>query len=173
MSSDPLRLVWDRLEAAGCRPHGKSYDFRARCPGHDGENREALHVAVGADGRAVVHCFAHGCDVDTIAGALGLNVRDLFPPGHHRAPRRQARPVRRSDFEGAARKAANVLYALEQVGEPWRLMIASDCPYCHSQGAWLLADSDGRVSVDCPTGCHDDKYVQALLGRLHDREEAR
>ena len=133
--SEPLQTLWDALEAHDCRPRGKPYDFRARCPAHDGQNREALHVSVGADGRAVLWCHAHQCDVETITAALGLSVQDLFPAGHRHARRRSSRPVRRSDFTGAAHTVANVLYALEQIEEPWRLLLASDCPYCGSQGA--------------------------------------
>lgn len=78
--------------------------------------------------------------------------------------------------------AANALAALERIEEPWRLMLASDCPYCGSQGAWMhvhsrgtvltngLIDPNGRVDVDCPDGCNSDNYVQAILGRL-DRQE--
>jgi hypothetical protein len=89
--------------------------------------------------------------------------------------------VRRSDFSGPADIAANILFALETVEQPWRLMLASDCPYCGAQGAWLhvrsrgtvlangLIDPDGRVELDCPGGCSNDNYVQALLGRLDRR----
>ncbi len=180
--NDPLRTLWDALEARGCRPKGKAHDFRARCPAHNGENRDALHVAIGADGRAVVWCFAHQCEAEAITAALGLSVADLFPDGHHRARRLPSRPVRRSDFTGPAHIAANVLYALERLEEPWRLMLASDCPYCASRGAWLhvrsrvhvlangFHDDRGRVELDCPLGCSSDQYVQALLGAL-DKEK--
>jgi hypothetical protein len=178
--SDPLRILWDALEAHGCRPKGKPHDFRACCSAHDGENRDALHVAIGADGRAVVFCHAHQCEAEAIVAALGLGVADLFPNGHHRARRRASKPVRRSDFSGPAHIAANVLYALEQLEEPWRLMLAADCPYCGSPGAWLYVRSrrtvlangliapDGRTELDCPNGCSTDNYVQALLGRLEE-----
>jgi hypothetical protein len=181
--SDPLRTLWDALEAHGCRPKGKLHDFRARCPAHDGQNRQALHVAIGADGRAVVWCFAYQCEAEAITAALGLNVADLFPDGHERGRRRPSQPVKRSDFHGPGQIAANVLYALERVEEPWRLMLASDCPYCGSQGAWLnvrargsvlpngLIDPDGRVELDCPNGCSSDNYVQALLGRLDEEKK--
>jgi len=84
MSGDPLRLLWDALEAHGCEPRGPEHELRARCPAHDGDNASALSVAIGADGRALVHCHAYGCEADAIAAALGLQVADLFPDGHHR-----------------------------------------------------------------------------------------
>ena len=101
--SDPVQLVRGALEVAGCRPHGRSYDFRARCPAHDGENRESLHASVGADGRAVLYCFARQCPAEDICGALGLTVADLFPPGHRYARRLPLRPVKRADFSGSPR----------------------------------------------------------------------
>ncbi len=178
--SEPLRTLWDALEAHGCRPHGKAYDFRARCPAHDGDNPQALHVAIGADGRAVLHCFAHGCEVEAVTDALGLRLADLFPNGHKRGQRRPSVPLRRSDFHWPARAAVNALYALERVEQPWRAMVASDCPYCGSQGAWLhvrsvghvlpngFCDPQGRAELDCPNGCTVDNYEQALLGRLEE-----
>jgi hypothetical protein len=178
MSADPVRLVWDALEARDCRPHGRAFDFRARCPAHGGDNRSSLHVGVGADGRAVLWCFAHQCTVEAIVDALGIAVADLFPDGHQRAHRLPPRPVRRSDFTGPAHTVATVLYALEKAEQPWRLMLVSDCPYCGSPGAWLRArspghvlpnglhDVGGAVDVDCPDGCDSDNYVQALLARL-------
>jgi hypothetical protein len=178
--NDPLRTLWDALDAHGCRPRGKPHDFRARCPAHQGETRDSLHVALGADGRAVLYCFAHGCEAEAIAQALGLGVQDLFRDGHRFARQRPTRPVRRSDFSGPAHILANVLFALERLGEPWRLMLTSDCPYCGAQGAWLqvrsrgtvltsgFIDPDGRVEFDCPNGCDTGNYVQALLGRLQE-----
>jgi hypothetical protein len=183
--SDPLQLVWDALAARDCRPHGKPYSFRARCPAHNGENRDALAVAIGADGRAVLWCHAHQCDIQAVTSALGLSVQDLFPAGHHRARRLPSRPVKRSDFTGPAHTAANVIYGLEQAGMPWRLLLVSDCPYCGAQGAWLQVRSPGHVlhngfidergdtDADCPEGCDANRYVQGLLGRAHDQKGAR
>ena len=87
MSSDPLRLLWDALDAQGYGPRGKPHDFRARCPGHGGDNpRTSLRVGIGADGRAVLWCHAHQCDVQAITAALGLGVPACSP----RAPPRPA-----------------------------------------------------------------------------------
>ena len=100
VSGDPLRLLWDALEAHGCEPHGAEYQFRARCPAHDGDNGSALSVRMGADGRAVLYCHAHQCSAEAITASLGLQVCDLFPDGHHRGRRYPLRLVARSDFDG-------------------------------------------------------------------------
>ena len=168
MSSDPLRLVWDALEAHDCRPRGKPYDFRSRCPAHDGKNPTSLHVAIGADGRAVLHCFAHGCDAKAICDALGLTIYDLFPDGHHRGRHYSAPIVKRSDFKGPAAAVVNTLFALVKLDEKWQVLLASDCPFCGHPGAWLTADSTGRVDVDCTEGCTPQNYTGALLGHLQE-----
>jgi hypothetical protein len=170
VSTDPLRVIWDALEAHGCQPHGQPYDFRARCPAHNGDNPTSLHVVEGVDRRVVVHCFARQCELREVAEALGLSASDFFPDGHYRARRQPLRPVKRSDFQGAAEGVANVLYALEALDERWTAMVMSDCPYCGSQGAWLRAHSDGRIDADCPGGCDATAYTGALLGRLNEEE---
>ena len=50
----------------------------ARCPAH-GDQRPSLGVRELDDGRTLLHCFA-GCHVDSVLGAVGLTVADLFPP---------------------------------------------------------------------------------------------
>lgn len=55
---------------------GGSGQWSARCPAHD-DRQNSLSVAVGDDGRILLRCHA-GCGVETIAGALGLSVKDLF-----------------------------------------------------------------------------------------------
>jgi hypothetical protein len=175
--SDPLQLVWDALAAHGYRPRGKPHDFRARCPGHDGRNPTSLHVRLGADGRAVLFCFAHQCPADTITAAVGLTVADLFPPGHREARRHASLLLRTADFAGVARSFANVLYALEQAGEPWQGMLMFRCPACGHPGAWLRASHraalgnghvppGGQIDADCPEGCDADAIAQALRARL-------
>lgn len=50
--------------------------WSARCPAHD-DRHNSLSIKEGKDGKTVLHCHA-GCSVEAIAGALGLNVKDLF-----------------------------------------------------------------------------------------------
>ena len=124
-----------------------------------------MHVSIGADGRAVVWCFARQCPPERICEALGLSVRDLFPPGHRRAETIPLRPVMRSDFRGAALEVVNVLFALERLEGDWRLQLVTTCPYCGSQGAWLRADQHG-LDVDCELGCDARNFSQGLLHLL-------
>jgi hypothetical protein len=176
--SDPLQLVWDALHARDCQPHGALHDFRARCPAHDGENPDALHVSARADGSPRFWCFAHQCEYEQIARAIGIELRDLFPAGHHRARRRRLLDARRADFTGHARTFANVLAGLEIVGVGWYLELRCDCPYCGSAAAVLQA-SPGFMLLSCPgddyaerlgyTACTLDQFTQALAGRVEEQ----
>jgi len=49
--SDPFARVRDALEA-GDRPRGKPYDFRSRCPVHDGDIGDSLHVGKPVERRS-------------------------------------------------------------------------------------------------------------------------
>lgn len=166
VSGDPLAVVWGALEHRDCSPRGSSHDFRARCPGHDGDNALSLHVAEGVDRQVLLHCFAHQCTPERIVDALGLTIADLFPAGHRRARRTSAAHVRRSDLTGNAQVVANTLAALDIARMPWQAMVMTDCPFCGSPGAWLRTASDDAPFVDCPTGCTTGEFTQALAYRL-------
>jgi hypothetical protein len=165
LDHDPLRVVWGALERGACDPHGKPHDFRSRCPAHDGGNPHALHVKVGADGRALLWCFV-GCDAENVVAALGLAWPDLFPPGH-----RHARPI-----PGVGRPVPFVelmLGALIELGIPYRatrdagLWVADLCPVCRRSDRWpLLIEEDdrGRVTLACAGGCDQIDVVRAIVG---------
>ena len=59
---------------------GRGPRWRAICPAHDSKhNPRTLAVFEAEDGRVLVKCHA-GCDVQSIVGAVGLDLSDLFPP---------------------------------------------------------------------------------------------
>ena len=69
------------LEALGDRVTGsqRSDGTRsARCPSHD-DRRASLSIGEGANGRALLHCFA-GCETEGVLRAVGLSPADLMPP---------------------------------------------------------------------------------------------
>jgi hypothetical protein len=166
--SDPLRIVWDALDQCGYGPHGQPHDFRSRCPGHDGDNRDALHVSAGAGGEALLWCFAHGCSPEEIVEPLVLRTRDLFPLDLHSG--RRLRSARREDFTGNARTVANVLMALEALRVRWSIALWLDeCPNCERQHAQLSIGSTGEPRVYCGRGCDADMVSQALADRLTDQ----
>ncbi len=54
--------------------HGQ---WTALCPAHH-DTHNSLSISTGQDGRILLNCHA-GCSVDSITGALGLSVKDLYP----------------------------------------------------------------------------------------------
>jgi Protein of unknown function (DUF3987)/Toprim-like len=96
----PVERVLAALEARGLsvRPNGQGGQL-ARCPTHE-DRSPSLSISVGEDERVLVHCFA-GCLTEDIVEALGLEVRDLFPPDHERS-----RPPARMSREPAKSRAA-------------------------------------------------------------------
>jgi hypothetical protein len=165
-ASDPLRTLWDRLDAGGYEPHGEPCAFRARCPAHEGENREALSCSIGADGRALAHCHAHDCDVQDVTAALGLDVCDLFPAGHRRARRLPVHHAQRNDFTGHAREAVDLLYALVAVGDDWRVEITAPCSACGHEQALYVTSDRYETFLSCPNACTPRMAAQALTGRI-------
>lgn len=157
---DPLRVVYDALEAGGWQPHGPEHDFRANCPGHGGDSGQ-LHVNEGEDGRAVLFCHTRGCGTKEIIDALGLRWGDLFPDGHQRAPRsRRARIETEHPLEA-------LLTALGIAGIPYRcttdprFFVAESCPSCGARGLWLFR-RDERVALSCAKGCPAEAVQTAL-----------
>lgn len=56
----------------------------ACCPAHD-DRSPSLTIRETQDGRILLHCFA-GCSPDSVLGAIGLEMTDLFPGpiGNHK-----------------------------------------------------------------------------------------
>lgn len=98
-----IDLVRGRLERV--RKVGDGYI--ASCPAHEDRNA-SLSIAIGNDGRILVHCFA-GCAIGDVLGAIGLMISDLFPQRI-----KDASPEARKELQGLALKSrlqacANVL----------------------------------------------------------------
>src|SRR6185312_12793204 len=73
----------------------------ARCPAHD-DHDNSLSISQGRDG-VLVKCFA-GCDVDAICAALGIEVKELFPPKEPKKKREKPPPQPLTLAELAAAK---------------------------------------------------------------------
>lgn len=76
--SRPIDLVLARLQPYKLRENGRDR-WRACCPAHGGSNPTALSVGLGNDDAVLLKCW-HGCTAAEVAGALGLELVDLFPP---------------------------------------------------------------------------------------------
>lgn len=73
----------DRVRATG------TDRWIAKCPAHE-DRSPSLSIKETGDGTVLVKCFA-GCGAADVVGAVGLELRDLFPESsaeHRRAPSR-------------------------------------------------------------------------------------
>ncbi|MHB1326883.1 MAG: CHC2 zinc finger domain-containing protein [Gemmatimonadales bacterium] len=52
-------------------------EWVACCPAHE-DRSPSLAVKEAQDGRILVHCFA-GCSFESVCGAAGVEITDLFP----------------------------------------------------------------------------------------------
>ena len=71
----PINLLLDRLSyIKQTRPDR----WQARCPAHD-DRSPSLAITETSDGTILLKCWA-GCSAADIVGAVGLQLKDLFPP---------------------------------------------------------------------------------------------
>lgn len=76
-SNSPIHYLLDRLDAVRETGAGR---WVARCPvpAHD-DRHPSLSVRETADGTVLLKCWA-GCGAADVVAAVGLELRDLFPP---------------------------------------------------------------------------------------------
>ncbi|MBI4064536.1 MAG: hypothetical protein HY401_09605 [Elusimicrobia bacterium] len=72
MNTQPIETVLSRL--SGVKKGGQGWT--ALCPAHK-ERENSLSIGEGRDGRVLIKCFV-GCEVESVVGNLGLEMRDLF-----------------------------------------------------------------------------------------------
>jgi hypothetical protein len=82
----PVENLLTRLSSVRKTSNGWS----ARCPAHD-DRHSSLSIAQGDDGTVLVKCHA-GCTLSAIVSAVGMEVRDLFPPKASATPNRTSKP---------------------------------------------------------------------------------
>jgi hypothetical protein len=162
-----------RVEAATGRAARRSgASWLCPCPAHD-DRTPSLSVGLSADGAILIKCFA-GCAAAAIVAAVGLRLRDLFPPrsGRGCGARVRARTIRSAappaepaadltgfaaDCRAAARGRLGALAAalglsessLDRLGAGWATAdtLRARTPAWRSDGAWTfpMTDAGGRV----------------------------
>ncbi len=134
--SAPIETLLSRVDA---KPTGTDR-WRAACPVCGGRNQSTMSIGVGDNGAALLRCFKSECAVDQIAGALGLELSDLFPPKDS-----HARPLERRRML-TARQALDLLVAESLVV----FVVASDVHRARqvSDADWLrLSDACARIQA--------------------------
>jgi hypothetical protein len=69
----PVKKFVQRL----AKVRGRNGQWTAACPAHE-DKSPSLSVREAEDGRVLVHCFG-GCDIQSVLGAVGMDMSDLFP----------------------------------------------------------------------------------------------
>ena len=102
----------------------------ARCPAHE-TNHRSLAIAISRDGMYLIHCHA-GCSAESILGAVGLSLSDLYPDGglfeRGRKPSQKGQKARQND---------NVLYLARQTRESGGRL--SEADKARERRAWIEA----------------------------------
>jgi len=72
-STAPIDILLNRLERVIQYGQG----WRAKCPAHGGKSPGSVSIAIGDDGRILLHCFG-GCSALEVVHSCGLDLSDLF-----------------------------------------------------------------------------------------------
>jgi hypothetical protein len=124
VSVSPIDLVLARAESHHLRANGPNRWRMVGCC-HGGTNRSTVSIGVGENGAVLLKCWA-GCSAERIAGSLGLQLSDLFPPreSHARPLKRrrlitagQALDLLHDESQLVALTAANIANGVEVTDE--------------------------------------------------------
>lgn len=74
-----------------------STGWLAFCPGHDDREKRSLSVALGEDGRTLLHCFT-GCPTERVCSAVNMALADLAAPDTSNGRRSERREVATYDY---------------------------------------------------------------------------
>jgi hypothetical protein len=86
---------------------GRGPRWRAICPAHQSRHKtKTLSILDAGDGRILVKCHA-GCAIESICGALGIDLGELFPPRPKDFDDRNRKPPIRKPWTNA--EVANAL----------------------------------------------------------------
>jgi hypothetical protein len=160
VNRSPIDTVIARLEAGGCNPRKSGAgQWRSLCPVHKGRSSN-LSIGEGDDGTVVLHCHHQDqgretCSAAAIAGALGLELRDLFPTGPGSTAGKPG-PGPRPKARGEARDKAGTIYqsAERAAAACVRTVLGGRASV---QGPWIYKDTEGfevmrTVRIEQPGG---------------------
>lgn len=90
--------VLDRILSQLDKVRGRNGNYTACCPAHK-DRSPSLSLRETSEGKILLHCHG-GCSVDQIAGALGVDLSELFPPddGNYTGSRGERRRFSSSDL---------------------------------------------------------------------------
>ena len=91
MIADRILPLLDKVKSRG------DNSWLACCPAHDDKNPSL--AVTEKDGRVLLHCFSHQCNVSDIVHAVGLELSDLFP---EQIKVEGSKPIRKKRFPAEA-----------------------------------------------------------------------
>jgi len=91
MIVDKILPLLDKVKKKG------DNSWLACCPAHDDKNPSL--AITEKEGKVLLHCFSHQCDVSDIVHAVGVELSDLFPE-HIRIE--GSKPIRKKRFPAEA-----------------------------------------------------------------------
>jgi len=91
MIVDKILSLLDKVKRKG------DNSWIACCPAHDDKNPSL--VITEKEGKVLLHCFSHQCDVSDIVHAVGLELSDLFP---EQMKIEKSKPIKKNRFPAEA-----------------------------------------------------------------------
>jgi hypothetical protein len=164
----PLELLLTKLPNAKKSGNG----WLARCPAHE-DRRASLSISQGDDGRALLKCHA-GCSAAAITAALGLKLKDLFPPKTGSTPSHNGKAAPNGQAYATARDAVAALE--QQLGKRSAAWIYHDAA-SEPVGLVVRWDKPNGKEIRPVSRCGDGWHIGAMaeprpLYRLPDLRDA-
>ena len=106
-----ITLLLDRLD----KVTGRDGKYTARCPAHE-DKTPSLSITEAEDGKVLIKCHA-GCPVEDIVGAVGLEVKDLFPESNLTQKQKHEYRYHKSRAEIEAALSHELIVMIQVVGQ--------------------------------------------------------
>lgn len=142
MTQSPVEVVLSKL--SNVKKSGANW--HASCPCRNGDENPSLSVKEGDDGRVLLAChFGSPCNVNQICDALGMKIKDLYPPeSQTKAPAKKNKLVKAYPY--VDENGVLLFEKLRYVNEDGKKTFRQRRPDPEKKGAYLY-DLDGTRKV--------------------------
>jgi len=142
MTQSPVEVVLSKL--SNVKKSGANW--HASCPCRNGDENPSLSVKEGDDGRVLLAChFGSPCNVNQICDALGMKIKDLYPPeSQTKAPAKKNKLVKAYPY--VDENGVLLFEKLRYVNEDGKKTFRQRRPDPDKKGAYLY-DLDGTRKV--------------------------
>lgn len=142
MTQSPVEVVLSKL--SNVKKSGANW--HASCPCRNGDENPSLSVKEGDDGRVLLAChFGSPCNVNQICDALGMKIKDLYPPeSQTKAPAKKNKLVKAYPY--VDENGVLLFEKLRYVNEDGKKTFRQRRPDPDKKGAYLY-DLEGTRKV--------------------------